>query len=100
MRGVGLLVRRGRPRRIVPIGLAFDPLAGGKTRGHVRIGEPIAPPARDIEGELHTVLRHTLPRTDGAARAFAYSHGLVDGPPPGPPELLDRLCREFESAAR
>ncbi|HZP72501.1 MAG TPA: hypothetical protein VFA97_03885 [Gaiellaceae bacterium] len=97
-RGVGLLVRRGRPRRVVPIGLAYDPLGRGRMRGHVRIGEPVDPPTRDVEEALHVLLRRTLPHTDGAARAYAYRHGPAGVPPPGPPELLDRLCREYESA--
>jgi hypothetical protein len=98
MRGVGLLVRRGRPSRIVPIGLAFDPLGPGRTQGLVRIGDPVEPPRQDVEDALHLLLRRTLPRSEGAARAYAYRRGLTSGPPPGPPELVDRLCREYESA--
>lgn len=98
MRGVGLLVRRGRPERIVPIGLAFDPVGPGRTRGLVRIGDPVAPPAGDVELALHRLLRQTLPRSPGAARAHAYREGTLAGPPPAPPEILDRLAREYESA--
>jgi 1-acyl-sn-glycerol-3-phosphate acyltransferase len=97
-RGVGLLVRRGRPERIVPIGLAFDPVGPGRTRGLVRIGDAVPPPTGDVEAALHTLLRRTLPRSAGAAAAYAYRQGLVDGPPPAPHELLDRLAREYESA--
>jgi 1-acyl-sn-glycerol-3-phosphate acyltransferase len=98
MRGVGLLVRRGRPQRVVPIGLAFDPLEPGRTHGLVRIGEPVDPPTTDVELSLHLLLRRTLPRSAGAARAHAYRRGTLAGPLPAAPDVIDRLAREYESA--
>jgi 1-acyl-sn-glycerol-3-phosphate acyltransferase len=97
MRGVGLLVRRGRPRRIVPIGLAYDPLPPGRTRATVRIGDPVTPPRHDVEEAILNLLRRTMPRSEGAALAHAYRNGTLPGPPPGPPEVIARLAREYES---
>jgi 1-acyl-sn-glycerol-3-phosphate acyltransferase len=97
MRGVGLLVRRGRPRRLVPVGLAYDPLVPGRTRALVRVGEAVPPPGGDVEAAVFTLLRETMPRSEGAALAHAYRSGRVAGPPPGPPELIERLSREYES---
>jgi 1-acyl-sn-glycerol-3-phosphate acyltransferase len=98
-RGVGLLVRRGRPRRVVPLGIAYDPIGRGRTRALLRIGDPVAPPREDIEPSLHELLCRTMPRSTGAAAAFAYQHGLGGERPPGPPDLVERLAREYESAA-
>ena len=97
-RGVGLLVRRGRPRRVVPIGIAYDPIGRGRTQALLRIGGPVAAPRDDIEASLHDLLCRTMPRSNGAAAAFAYQQGLAGKPPPGSPELLERLAREYESA--
>jgi 1-acyl-sn-glycerol-3-phosphate acyltransferase len=97
-RGVGLLVRRGHPQRIVPLGIAYDPIGHGRTRALLRVGDPVAPPHDDIEASLHELLCRTMPRSNGAAAAFAYQQGLAGKPPPGPPELLERLAREYESA--
>ncbi len=97
-RGVGLIIRRGRPQRVVPIGLAFDPVGGRRTRGVVRIGEPVEPPTRDVEAELRTLLCRTLPRTRGARLAWEYRQGRRSTLPPLAPELVDRLAKEYESA--
>jgi 1-acyl-sn-glycerol-3-phosphate acyltransferase len=98
-RGVGLLVRRGRPRRVVPLGIAYDPIGRGRTRALLRIGEPVAPPRDDVEASLHELLCRTMPRSTGAAAAFAYQRGVAGDRPPGPPDVVERLAREYESAA-
>ena len=38
--GIGALVRRGKPRAIRPLALAYDPLVRGRTRVHLALGEP------------------------------------------------------------
>jgi 1-acyl-sn-glycerol-3-phosphate acyltransferase len=97
-RGVELVVRRGRPERIVPIGIAYDPLRRGRTRAVVRFGDPVPPPTEQVEASLHRLLRRTLPRTQGAALAYAYRHGHSTVRPEAPAQLIERLAREFESA--
>lgn len=74
-RGVGLLVRRGRPETIRPIGLAYDPFVRGRTRAYVSFGEPLAPPERDVEDAVLAALKLATPLTCGAAVAYALLHG-------------------------
>jgi 1-acyl-sn-glycerol-3-phosphate acyltransferase len=65
-RGVGLLVRRGRPQRIVPIGVDYE-RAGGRVHALVRVGEPVAPPREDVESRVRTLLRETVREVGHAA---------------------------------
>jgi hypothetical protein len=64
-RGLGALVRRGRPRAILPLAGAYDPLVRGRTRVVVRVGEPAPAPAEDVEGRTLGLLRRSLPLTAG-----------------------------------
>ena len=63
--GIGALVRRGKPRAIRPLALAYDPLVRGRTRVHLALGEPVEPPTEDVEGALLALLRVTMPLTCG-----------------------------------
>jgi hypothetical protein len=65
------LVRRGRPRLLQPIALAYDPLLGGRTRAYVSIACPLAPASEGIEQVVRDALRMATPLTAGqlAARA-------------------------------
>jgi len=63
--GIGALVRRGKPRAIRPLALAYDPLVRGRTRVHLALGEPVEPPEEDVEGALIALLRITMPLTCG-----------------------------------
>jgi len=56
-RGTRLLVRRGRPRRIVPIALAYR--RGRPRTAVVRVGEAVPPPAADVELRIYDLLRAT-----------------------------------------
>ena len=64
-RGVGALIRRARPRYLLPIALAYDPLVRGRTRVLVSFGEFLPPPAEDIEQAVLAQLRRTMPLTCG-----------------------------------
>ena len=64
-RGVGALIRRARPRYLLPISLAYDPLVRGRTRVLVSFGEFLTPPTEQIEAAVLTQLRHTMPLTCG-----------------------------------
>jgi hypothetical protein len=63
-RGLGALVRRGRPRRLQPIGLAYDPLTRGRTRAYVAIGEALDA-AEYTDERMLAALRATTPLTCG-----------------------------------
>jgi len=57
-RGTRLLVRRGRPRRIVPIALEYDRRPGRST-AIVRVGDAVPPPRDDVEERVRELLRAT-----------------------------------------
>ena len=73
--GIGALVRRGKPRAIRPLALAYDPLVRGRTRVHLALGEPVEPPAEDVEGALLALLRITMPLTCGQVVAARLQAG-------------------------
>jgi Acyltransferase len=86
-RGVGALIRRARPRYLLPIALAYDPLVRGRTRALVSIGDASTPPAEDVEQAVLTQLRRTMPLTCGQ---FVASE-LLAGRTPSPGGLADAV---------
>jgi hypothetical protein len=64
-RGIGALVRRGRPAKIQPLALAYDPLVRGRTRVFVSLPPPVDPPRDDVDLELLRHLRRAMPLTAG-----------------------------------
>ena len=71
-RGLGALVRRGRPRLLQPIALAYDPLTRGRTRAYVALGDALD--AADYSDErMLAALRAATPLTCGQVVA----HELV-----------------------
>jgi acyltransferase-like protein len=91
-RGVGALIRRARPRYLLPIALAYDPLVRGRTRVLVSFGEFLAPPAEDIEQAVLAQLRSTMPLTCGQ---FVASE-LLAGRTPSPAGLADAVATALE----
>ncbi len=64
-RGLSALVRRGKPKFLQPIGLAYDPLVRGRTRALVSFGEPLDPPEAALEETVLSALRLAMPLTCG-----------------------------------
>jgi hypothetical protein len=64
-RGLGGLVRRGRPSALLPVGIAYDPLVRGRTRALVHLGAPVRPPGEDVEQAALGMLRRAVPLTAG-----------------------------------
>jgi 1-acyl-sn-glycerol-3-phosphate acyltransferase len=64
-RGVAALIRRARPRHLLPVALAYDPLVRGRTRVLVSFGQFLPPPTDDIEQAVLAQLRRTMPLTCG-----------------------------------
>jgi hypothetical protein len=64
-RGATALLRRARPRQILPIGIAYDPLVSGRTLAFVAIGPFVAPPVDDVEEEVLRLLKRRTPLTCG-----------------------------------
>jgi len=92
--GIGALVRRGKPVAVRPLALAYDPLGRGRTRVHLALGEPVAPPAEATEPALLGVLRSTMPLTCGQVVATALAAGAEADPP-----ALERRLAEAVAAA-
>ena len=93
--GVGALVRRGRPRWIRPLALAYDPLVRGRTRVWVALPDPVAPPVDDVEPALLDLMRGSMPLTAGQYAA----HRLVEGAQADPVALERGLAEAVEAAA-
>jgi hypothetical protein len=70
-RGLGALVRRGRPSALLPIGIAYDPLVRGRTRALVHLDAPVRPPGEDVEQAALALLRRAVPLTAGQIVAAA-----------------------------
>jgi 1-acyl-sn-glycerol-3-phosphate acyltransferase len=85
--GIGAIVRRARPRAVVPVALGYDPLVPGRPHAFLGIGEPCPPPTDP--GEVLALLRRATPLTAGGSVAAA----LADGADP-----LDRLAEDVELA--
>jgi hypothetical protein len=64
-RGLGALVRRGRPAWFLPVAVAYDPLGSGRTRAFVSIAPLVEPPSRDVEEATLSLLKRAMPLTCG-----------------------------------
>jgi len=77
-----LVVRRGRPRVIVPIGIAYDPLTRRRTEVAVGVGAPIEPGGEPMQAVASEALRHATPVTCGQVVArFVTDAGPLDRTP-------------------
>ena len=93
--GVGALLRRGRPRAIQPVALAYDPLVRGRTRLVLTIPDPAEPPEQgDAEALLLSLLRRSMPLTAGQFAA----HRLLEGAEADPAALDRELADAVASA--
>jgi len=77
--GIRLLVRRGRPARISPWAIAYDPLVRGRTKAIVSLRPQAAPRLDDVEDQVLSELKLAMPVTCASAVAYA----LVTGDDPG-----------------
>jgi hypothetical protein len=91
--GLGALVRRGRPRWIQPVGLAYDPLTRGRMRAYVSFLPPVPAPEEDVEETVLGLLRLATPLTCGqvVARRLVQGGASVR-------ELERELERELDAA--
>lgn len=86
-RGVDALIRRARPRYLLPVALAYDPLVRRRTRVVVSFGDFLAPPAKDVERTVLDVMRRRMPLTCGQ---FVASE-LLAGRTPAPAGLAEAI---------
>lgn len=94
-RGVGALLRRGRPRWVRPLGVAYDPLVRGRTRVWVAFPTPALPPDDDVEAALLALMRRSVPLTAGQFAAQRLQAGAD-----ADPARLQRELAEAVEAAR
>ena len=66
MDGVGAIVRRARPARVVAFAPAYDPLVAGRTRAYLAVSAPAEPDVDVLE-----LLKRTTPLTVGDSVAAA-----------------------------
>jgi 1-acyl-sn-glycerol-3-phosphate acyltransferase len=80
-KGLGTLVRRGRPQSILPIAIAYDRLTLGRARAYVAFGRTFPPPPAGLEEAVLHALRLTTPLTCGqvVAREFVAAASAEDG---------------------
>jgi 1-acyl-sn-glycerol-3-phosphate acyltransferase len=76
--GVRLLVRRGRPARISPWAIAYDPLVRGRTKAIVSLRPQVAPNLDHPDEQVLSELKLAMPVTC----ASAVAHALVTGADP------------------
>ena len=62
--GAGMLVRRGRPESVLPVGIAYDPLSGCP-HAFVAFGERLDDLAGNVEASILHALMRTTPLTCG-----------------------------------
>jgi 1-acyl-sn-glycerol-3-phosphate acyltransferase len=89
-RGLDALVRRGKPARILPVTLAYDPLVRGRTEVVLAFAEPIPPPHEGLENVVLERLKRSMTLTSGQFVA----HELSEGREPHPAAF----AAELESA--
>ncbi len=89
-RGLDALARRGRPERILPVTLAYDPLVRGRTEVVLAFAETMPPPHEGLENVVLERLKRSMALTSGQFVA----HELSEGREPHPAAF----AAEFESS--
>jgi 1-acyl-sn-glycerol-3-phosphate acyltransferase len=74
-RGLGLLTRQGRPERLSPWAIGYDPLVRGRTRAVVSVRPPVTPDPKLVEEQVLAELRLAMPVTCGSVVAHALRAG-------------------------
>jgi hypothetical protein len=86
-RGLDALVRRGKPERVLPVTLAYDPLVRGRTDVVVVFAETMPPPHEGLE---HAVLERLRKQTALTTGQFV-AHELAAGREPHPAAFAAEL---------
>ncbi len=98
-KGLGTIVRRGRPEAIVPIAIAYDPLTPYRPRAYVAFGLELVPPAGGVDEALLRALRRATPLTCGQVVARELVRAASTGVERvGAPELDVALADECAAA--
>jgi 1-acyl-sn-glycerol-3-phosphate acyltransferase len=86
-RGLDALVRRGKPERILPVTLAYDPLVRGRTEVTVVFADTMPPPHGGLENAVLERLKKQTALTSGQFVA----HELAAGREPHPAAFAAEL---------
>ncbi len=99
-RGLDALVRRGKPERILPVTLAYDPLVRGRTEVVVVFAETLSPPHEGLENAVLERLKRNTALTTGQFVAHELSEGREPHPAAFAAELesSQALDRPVDSA--
>jgi hypothetical protein len=98
--GIGALVRRGKPSAVRPLALAYDPLVRGRTRVHLVLGPPVRLQGKEVEDELLTLLRATMPLTCGQVVAGRLHAGADADPAALERDLAEAVAVATEAGRR
>lgn len=93
-RGVGLLTKRGRPERLSPWAIGYDPLVKGRPRAVVSVRPAVAPEPKDVEAQVLAELKLAMPVTCGAVVAHALRTGAE------PAAALEHAVEEARAEGR
>lgn len=90
-----LVARRGRPRAVVPLGIAYDPLTPHRTEVVVAAGKPISPGEAPIQALAAAALRRAVPVTCGQVLARYVTRACAGGiaTTAGASRLADEVAR-------
>ena len=93
-RGLGLLTRQGRPERLSPWAIGYDPLVRGRPRAVVSVRPAVAPKPKEVEEQVLAELKLAMPVTCGAVVAHAMRAGA------DPAAALERAVEEARTEGR
>ncbi|MEX0673390.1 MAG: hypothetical protein WD981_06570 [Gaiellaceae bacterium] len=93
-RGVGLLTRLGRPERLSPWAIGYDPLVRGRTRAVVSVRPAVAPEPKQVEEQVLAELKLAMPVTCGSVVAHALRAGAE------PATALEHAVEEARAVGR
>ena len=97
-----LVVRRGRPRVVLPLGIAYDPLTRHRTEVIVGAGAPIPPGDEPIQVVAGVALRRAVPVTCGQVLARYVTRACAGGvaSTAGARQLADEVARAATAQGR
>jgi 1-acyl-sn-glycerol-3-phosphate acyltransferase len=92
--GLEALIRRARPRWLLPTGISYDPLVRGRTRVTLSFAPAVAAPTEDVEETVLRLLRLAMPLTIGQVVASRVAAGETRA------ASIERALAEELAAAR
>ncbi len=97
-----LVVRRGGPRVVLPLGIAYDPLTRHRTEVVVGVGAPIPPGDEPIQVVAGAALRRAVPVTCGQVLARYVTRACAAGvaSTAGAQQLADEVAQAGTAQSR